>query len=512
MMKKRNLLLSMVMGLTACLTLGTPEAATAAASTGASDISSYGPNHLIKEDGSLWVWGGTKSVPTQVHGVSEIQASYPLWNNGALVTGRDGSVWKWETNARTMAIEVTPVPELKNVTHVQSSYRRNIAVTGEGTLYTSVTSPGTNTVSPFAPVPGIDHVAAVSQYYENNKLNNKVSSWQRYLFLKTDGTVWTSMDELATFKPVANLKDIVQLEQNYALSKNGSVWTWPVQNEYEPETQSDPAVVTATPFSGLTDIRALYNNGRSRLAVDVQSRLWFWGSTVTGYSDGTTYQDEPVPVVFSGISKVTDAYIVEQSIVALTSDGKVYAASIAAELMSPNAKFTLLASGIQSMQGGGRHIIMQKQDGTLWGWGVNKDAELGYGTYEFSYKEPVPMQQPISVTLNGESIAFTNGVITRSSLNFIPLRSLFSKMGATVGYSMDKVVTITGTAADKSPLSIVINTVTGATTVNGKSIPLPTPPFVVNGTVYLPLRFISEQLGAKVEWLPQEGRIAISSK
>ncbi|MFD1908122.1 copper amine oxidase N-terminal domain-containing protein [Paenibacillus rhizoplanae] len=122
------------------------------------------------------------------------------------------------------------------------------------------------------------------------------------------------------------------------------------------------------------------------------------------------------------------------------------------------------------------------------------------------------MQKPISVSLNGESIAFTNGVITRNGQNFIPLRSLFTKMGATIGYSMDKVVTITGTAADKTPLTIVINTVNGATTVNNKSVNLATPPFVVNGTVYLPLRFISEQLGAKVDWLPQESRIAISMK
>jgi hypothetical protein len=180
--------------------------------------------------------------------------------------------------------------------------------------------------------------------------------------------------------------------------------------------------------------------------------------------------------------------------------------------MSPDAPFTLLTSDVQSMKGGGRHIIMQKKDGTLWGWGVNKNAQLGYGTYEFSYKNPVPMQKPVSVTLNGESVAFTNGVITRNGQNFIPLRSLFSKMGATVGYSMDKIATITGTGKDKSPLTIVINTVSGATTVNGKSITLLTPPFVVNGAVYLPLRFISEQLGATVEWLPLESRIEISLK
>ncbi|MFC6651986.1 hypothetical protein [Paenibacillus rhizoplanae] len=212
MMKKRNLLVSMVMTLTACLTLWTPEAATAVASSSGSGIASYGPDYLIKDDGTLWVWGETKSVPTQVHGLSDVQASFPLWN-GALVTTKDGSVWRWTSNARTMAIEVTPVPELKELTNFQSRYPRHLAVTGEGTVYTSVTSTNDNTTPPFAPVPGLDHVAAISQYYESNKLNNKVSDWQRYLFLKTDGTVWTSIDELATSKQIPNLKDVIQLER-----------------------------------------------------------------------------------------------------------------------------------------------------------------------------------------------------------------------------------------------------------------------------------------------------------
>lgn len=109
------------MGLTACLALWTPGAATAAASGGGSGISSYGPDYLIKDDGTLWVWGETKSVPTQVHGLSDVQASFPLYYS-AMVATKDGSVWKWESNARTMAIEVKPVPELKNITSFQRVY------------------------------------------------------------------------------------------------------------------------------------------------------------------------------------------------------------------------------------------------------------------------------------------------------------------------------------------------------------------------------------------------------
>ncbi|WP_198015865.1 copper amine oxidase N-terminal domain-containing protein [Paenibacillus sp. HW567] len=73
-------------------------------------------------------------------------------------------------------------------------------------------------------------------------------------------------------------------------------------------------------------------------------------------------------------------------------------------------------------------------------------------------------------------------------------------------------MTITRNAADKQALSITINTVTWATTVNDKSVMLPTPPFIVSGKVYLPLRFISEQLGASVNWLPQQETLAITMK
>ncbi|MFD0712764.1 stalk domain-containing protein [Paenibacillus sp. GCM10027626] len=37
-------------------------------------------------------------------------------------------------------------------------------------------------------------------------------------------------------------------------------------------------------------------------------------------------------------------------------------------------------------------------------------------------------------------------------------------------------------------------------------------PFAVNGVFYLPLRFISESLGAKVEWSQQNENIAITMK
>ncbi|WP_290370432.1 copper amine oxidase N-terminal domain-containing protein [Paenibacillus plantiphilus] len=45
--------------------------------------------------------------------------------------------------------------------------------------------------------------------------------------------------------------------------------------------------------------------------------------------------------------------------------------------------------------------------------------------------------------------------------------------------------------------------------MNNKPSKMPSKPFTVNGTAYLPLRFISETLGAAVDWRQKEHKIVI---
>ncbi|MBB6730538.1 hypothetical protein [Cohnella zeiphila] len=51
---------------------------------------------------------------------------------------------------------------------------------------------------------------------------------------------------------------------------------------------------------GLSNIRAVSANDTRNLAIDGESRLWFWGSTVTGYSDRTETHEQPAPVLLAG--------------------------------------------------------------------------------------------------------------------------------------------------------------------------------------------------------------------
>ena len=45
--------------------------------------------------------------------------------------------------------------------------------------------------------------------------------------------------------------------------------------------------------------------------------------------------------------------------------------------------------------------------------------------------------------------------------------------------------------------------------VNGKNLYLEAPPTIVNSRTFVPLRFISESLGAKVQWFPEDRVIKI---
>lgn len=81
---------------------------------------------------------------------------------------------------------------------------------------------------------------------------------------------------------------------------------------------------------------------------------------------------------------------------------------------------------------------------------------------------------------------------------YVPLRSMFEQMGATVSASADgKTVT-----AVKPGSSVSVTLGKAEVVVNGETRPLDVPPMVLRGIVLVPVRVISEGLGAYVQWVP----------
>ncbi|MBW7475410.1 copper amine oxidase [Paenibacillus oenotherae] len=482
----------MIASITAALTLP------ASAEERSSNISSFQYASLIKTDGTYWQWGGNQSVPTQVHGLADVKQSF----TGQLIMKQDHTVWYWERSSLAAAAQLHPIAELRDLADVYLDGSHLWALNAQGQVFTAPTPESQSDAPEFTLLAGIDNVASMDFYYESYPREG----FQRQLFLKKDGTVWKDNRSTQSYEPVASLNDIVAIDYNLALSKDGTVWSWPV--EFTASGSADQ--LAAAKVKGLTGIQSIKSSRRANLAIDQQARLWFWGDTITGSSDGTVFHNQADPLRIASISNVTDALVVERSILVLTREGKVFETSIDLERMSPLAEFTLIAADVSEIKSGGRHLIMRKNDGTLWGWGVNKNGELGYGDYEFMHNTQVPMQRPLSIQLNDEAVVLTNGVITRSAQTFIPLRSVFEKLGASIAWDEKNKVATISRSMPGTPLAITINFKSAGVSMNNKPVQLQNEPFTVNGTAYLPLRFISEALGASVDWVPEEDLIRIA--
>ena len=115
---------------------------------------------------------------------------------------------------------------------------------------------------------------------------------------------------------------------------------------------------------------------------------------------------------------------------------------------------------------------------------------------------------PIQVVLNGQSLTFAHTPpmqIKGSTL--VPMRDIFEALGASVKF--DKASqTVFG---QKGATAIILPLGALEATVNGQPHTLPQPAQLINGTTLVPLRFISEALGASVFWTPATSTVTIQT-
>lgn len=108
-------------------------------------------------------------------------------------------------------------------------------------------------------------------------------------------------------------------------------------------------------------------------------------------------------------------------------------------------------------------------------------------------------EDKISVKINGADVDFSqyDNVLPyiENDFTLVPIRAIAEGLGLEVSWNGDEEkVTISG----KVKISLVINS--SAAEVDGESKELDIPARIVNDRTFVPLRFISENMGAKVEW------------
>lgn len=111
----------------------------------------------------------------------------------------------------------------------------------------------------------------------------------------------------------------------------------------------------------------------------------------------------------------------------------------------------------------------------------------------------------VRVKYNGEYISFAAPPVIREERTLIPVRFLFELMGAEVEWNAEEqsaVISYNGT-------TVKVTIGSSAAIVNGEEKTLDSPAQLIGGKTMIPLRFISEELGFKVDWNEAERTVTV---
>lgn len=115
--------------------------------------------------------------------------------------------------------------------------------------------------------------------------------------------------------------------------------------------------------------------------------------------------------------------------------------------------------------------------------------------------------QPIAVELDGRTLNFDQPPVMHEGRVLVPLRGVFESMDAQVVYNpATKTVKATG---EGKVVELALGN--NDALVDGQTTYMDVPARAVNGRTMVPLRFVSESLGADVRWLSANRTVAIDS-
>jgi len=113
-------------------------------------------------------------------------------------------------------------------------------------------------------------------------------------------------------------------------------------------------------------------------------------------------------------------------------------------------------------------------------------------------------QSAAIVVVNGQTVQFDQPPVEQNGRIFVPLRGVFERLGATVVYSNGQINATSGGT------SIQLQVGSTEAVVGGQQTTLDAAPFLVGGRALVPLRFISQALGASVNYVSSSDTVYVN--
>lgn len=160
-------------------------------------------------------------------------------------------------------------------------------------------------------------------------------------------------------------------------------------------------------------------------------------------------------------------------------------------------------------------VLSDTRSGTIL-YGVTQASS---GLYRYVPVSATSPKSTVAVLHIGASTFTVNGVkktldspsIIRNGRTLVPIRAIIEALGGTVGW--DKATNKATVSLGKTTIGLIIGK--SSATVNGTSTPIDSAnakvvPQIINGRTMLPLRFVTEHLGATVGWESRTQTITIT--
>ncbi|NSW83619.1 MAG: copper amine oxidase N-terminal domain-containing protein [Syntrophothermus sp.] len=112
----------------------------------------------------------------------------------------------------------------------------------------------------------------------------------------------------------------------------------------------------------------------------------------------------------------------------------------------------------------------------------------------------------VSVTVNGAQLNCDPPPFIQDGTTLVPMRAIFEALGAQVGWDAETQL-VTATKENRVVI-LQIGKPTGY--INNQPVTLLKAPRIVEGRTFVPLRFVSEALGANVDWVAAAQQILIN--
>jgi hypothetical protein len=204
--------------------------------------------------------------------------------------------------------------------------------------------------------------------------------------VSTYGTYPSQVIGLSDVRAVAESRG-----NGYALRTDGTVWAWGLNSEGQLGngwlSWSGGGSAVPVPVVGLTGVTAIAAAESNGYALRTDGTVWAWGSNTYGkLGIGATLDDATRPVQVPGLTGVVAISARFLTTYALRADGTVWAwgdngagalgtGSTAAESPVPVQVSGLTGVTAVAARGWGGYAL--RTDGTVWGWGQDRDGQLG---------------------------------------------------------------------------------------------------------------------------------------